>query len=150
MANKKLKTETIATLIDRDGGEIRTGPFGTALNAREYTDSGTPVVAVRDIGYGRLKPDEKTPRIPENVVSRLSIYKLEEGDILFGRKGAVDRSALIRIEESGWLMGSDCIRLRLPKSIDSRFINYCFQSNSHRVWMEQQATGSTMPSLNQL
>lgn len=140
---------TVGTLLSSDGGELRTGPFGTSLKAEEYTDVGTPVIAVRDIGIGYITIDEKTPRIPPDVVKRLDVFKVIEGDILFGRKGAVERLALVTSKESGWLMGSDCIRLRLPNTVDPRFIAYAFQSPVHRTWMIQHATGSTMASLNQ-
>lgn len=139
---------TVADL-DSEGAEVRTGPFGTALKAEEYADDGVPVVAVRDIGYGRVHLSDKTPRVPTNVADRLEPFRIRTGDILFGRKGAVDRSALVSAEQDGWLMGSDCIRLRLPSTADSEFVSYAFRTFAHRDWMEQHATGTTMASLNQ-
>lgn len=140
---------TIGTLISKEGGELRTGPFGTSLNAEEYTPYGLPVIAVRDIRDGFVSIDEKTPRVPPEVVSRLAVFRVCEGDILFGRKGAVERIAHITQNESGWLMGSDCIRLRLPQTVNSQFVSYSFRSPRHRAWMVQHSTGSTMASLNQ-
>jgi len=40
-------------------------------------------------------------------------YILEVGDIVFGRKGAVDRSALVKPEQSGWFLGFDAEVLNL-------------------------------------
>jgi type I restriction enzyme S subunit len=79
----------------------------------------------------------------------LPVYVLEAGDIVFARKGAVDRSAWVKPEQAGWFLGSDGIRLRLPYTCDSRFIAYQLQSETHRSWLLQQATGTTMASLNQ-
>src|SRR4051812_2849109 len=86
----------------QDLGTLRTGPFGTLLKADEYAGSeGVPLISVREIGEGRLRIDEHTPLVPPIVVKRLPEYVLRAGDIVFGRKGAVDRSALVGEQEAG-------------------------------------------------
>lgn len=139
----------IAGLVATRRAELQTGPFGTMLHASAYKDVGTPVVAVQHIGENRLKHVD-LPRIDEFTKQRLMRYELRIGDIVFGRKGAVDRRALITHEEQGWLQGSDCIRLRiLDSSIDPVFISYVLGSTAYRRWITQNAHGATMPSLNQ-
>jgi len=140
---------SIDELIASDNGSIKTGPFGTALKASEYSAEGVPVISVGEVGYGELKLRASTPRVGEHVTSRLSEYVLRAGDIVFGRKGAVDRSAWVKPEQDGWFLGSDGIRLRLPDSVDSRFIGYQMLSATTRDWLLQNASGSTMLSLNQ-
>ncbi|GJQ27775.1 MAG: hypothetical protein HBSAPP02_28070 [Phycisphaerae bacterium] len=143
---------TIGALIADHGGSIKTGPFGTTLKAAEYSAEGVPLISVGEIGYGRITIHERTPRVSPAVTSRLSVYLLEEADIVFGRKGAVDRSAIVTKEQSGWFLGSDGIRLRLPKDgtvCEPRYIAYCLQNQEHRDWIMSHATGTTMPSLNQ-
>ena len=72
-------------------GNFRTGPFGTLLKANEYyADEGVPLVAVKDIGEGKLNFNEETPLVPLSVVRRLPEYVLDAGDIIFGRKGNVN------------------------------------------------------------
>ncbi|KAF5087181.1 Type I restriction modification DNA specificity domain protein [anaerobic digester metagenome] len=69
---------------------------------------------------------------------------------MFGRKGAVERRALVRMNETGWVQGSDCIRLRfLTPDIDSLFVSYVLGSPQYRSWIIRNAHGATMPSLNQ-
>ncbi len=140
---------TIGALLALEGGSVKTGPFGTTLKAYEYSNQGVPLISVGEIGYGSLRIHEKTPRVPREVVERLPEYLLQTGDIVFGRKGAVDRSAIVKTEEAGWFLGSDGIRLRLPKTTDSRFMAYQLQNASTRSWLFQHATGTTMASLNQ-
>ena len=108
-----------------------------------------PLISVGEVGYGKFRVQESTPRVPREVVERLPEYLLETGDIVFGRKGAVDRSAMVKSEQSGWFLGSDGIRLRLPRTCDSRFMAYQLQSPAKRLWLLQHATGTTMASLNQ-
>jgi type I restriction enzyme, S subunit len=143
------ESTTIGELLAEHGGDVQTGPFGTKLKASEYTPTGVPVISVGEVGYGRLRLHEKTPRVDSTVTDRMPEYLLQHGDIVFGRKGAVDRSARVQPDQDGWFLGSDGIRLRLPASCDSAFIAYQLQLPSHRAWMLQHAAGSTMPSLNE-
>lgn len=138
----------LGQLIERGNANLQTGPFGTMLNSSEYTSMGIPVIAVQDIGDNKLIHN-KFVYINEGTASRLSKYKVNEGDIIFGRKGAVERRARIRSFEKGWIQGSDCIRLRFDNSIDPTFISYQFGSSFYKQWMLQNSTGATMPSLNQ-
>lgn len=140
---------TIGAIVRDHGGTIKTGPFGTNLKAAEYSSNGVPLISVGEIGHGRIEISKRTPRVPPAVTSRLPEYLLQPGDIIFGRKGAVDRSALVQPEHAGWFLGSDGIRLRLPRSVDARFVAYALQDPSLKAWIRQHATGTTMPSLNQ-
>lgn len=139
----------VRDLVSSGKADLQTGPFGTMLHASAYTSTGTPVVAVRNIGNNRLVHDE-LPRVDDTDLERLERYKLKAGDILFGRKGQVERRALVRPQEEGWLQGSDCIRLRaLSNEIDSVFLSYVFGTRAYRDWIARHAQGATMPSLNQ-
>jgi len=147
-AMSKWKICRLAELVDGGHAELQTGPFGTMLNASEYTASGTPVIAVQDIGENKIIHD-KLVYVSDTTANRLSKYRVKEGDIIFGRKGAVERRARIRTDEDGWLQGSDCIRLRFNETVNPIFISYQFGSKFYREWMIQNSTGATMPSLNQ-
>ncbi len=143
------KMTNLGKIVDSKMAEIQTGPFGTMLHASEYSIIGTPVIAVKNIADNRIITND-IPRIGHAIEERLSKYKLKKGDILFGRKGAVDRRALIGKEQEGWIQGSDCIRIRfLEPNIDPRFVSFVFGSDSYRNWILQNAHGATMPSLNQ-
>ena len=83
------------------------------------------------------------------MVRRLPKYLLKEGDIVFGRKGSVDRSARISKAESGWFLGSDGISIRLLDPSSSHYLSYQFQTTRAQDWLLSNATGTTMASLNQ-
>ncbi|WP_342802096.1 restriction endonuclease subunit S [Nocardia sp. No.11] len=142
-------TLTLGELLVSVGGSIKTGPFGTTLKASEYTDTGTPVISVGEVGYGNIQLHERTPRVDDGVTSRLPEYVLRAGDIVFGRKGAVDRSAWVKPSEDGYFLGSDGIRVRVGAAASSRFIAYQLQSADVREWLTRHASGTTMLSLNQ-
>lgn len=140
---------TIGRVLDESGGDIQTGPFGTKLKAAEYTADGVPVISVGEIGYGRLRIHTKTPRVNESITGRMPEYLLRSGDIVFARKGAVDRSALVLPEQDGWFLGSDGIRIRLPTTCNPTFVSYQLLEHRHREWILQHAAGTTMASLNE-
>ncbi len=141
---------SIKEMINSNYADIKTGPFGTQLKASEYVDKGTPVLNVKNLGYGQTIND-KLDHVNENTTNRLFMHLLKTGDIVFGRKGAVDRHAYITDDEKGWMQGSDCIRLRiLCESFNPRFLSYYFMTKKHRQFMEMMCShGTTMSSLNQ-
>jgi type I restriction enzyme, S subunit len=140
----------IGQLVRSGEAELKTGPFGTQLKASEYTDEGTPVINVRNIGLGNIKPD-KLEYISAATLRRLSSHLLRRGDIVFGRKGAVDRHVFIREQQDGWFQGSDCLRLRFSSPrVDPLFASYFLLTPQHKRWMLNQCShGATMASLNQ-
>lgn len=145
-----MKRVLIRELIERKEVEIKTGPFGTQLKASEYVNVGTPVLNVRNLGFATVST-EKLDMIGEETLARLSAHKLQKGDIVFGRKGAVERHAYISENEDGWMQGSDCIRLRVNSNrINARYLSYYFLTDSHRAFMISMCShGTTMASLNQ-
>jgi type I restriction enzyme S subunit len=138
----------LGDLIKEGQADLQTGPFGTMLSASEYRDSGVPVIAVQDIGENVLR-HEKLVFVSNETAERLNKYRVKKDDIIFGRKGAVDRRALVKGAEQGWVQGSDCIRLRLRGCFEPRFVSYQFGTDAYKNWMMQFSTGATMPSLNQ-
>lgn len=143
-------TKPLLAYLEAGEIEIRTGPFGTQLKASEYVHDGTPVINVRNIGFGSLRP-EKLEYLPEKVAIRLHQHRLRAGDIVFGRKGAVERHLLVKADQAGWIQGSDCIRVRIISgSLNPRFLSYCLLLEEHQSWIQSQAShGATMATLNQ-
>ncbi len=141
----------IGDLVDDGYAEIRTGPFGTQLRASEYVKRGRPVLNVRNVGFGDVRGD-KLEYVDEATAARLSGHVLREGDIVFGRKGAVERHAFIGSAYEGALQGSDCIRLRLAAEspVRAAFLTFALRTREHQAWMQSFCShGATMASLNQ-
>lgn len=129
---------------------VKTGPFGTLLKASEYTElDGVPVISVGEVREGYFRITEHTPLVPEVVQRRLPQYLLQAGDVVFGRKGAVERSALVRKSQAGWFLGSDGIAVRPTGNHCPEYVAAQFQSFRVRQWLSLNSTGTTMPSMNQ-
>ena len=140
----------VGDFVEAGCADIQTGPFRTQLKASDYVSDGTPVINVRNIGFGSLRLD-KLEYIGERTTDRLSVHLLRDNDIVFGRKGAVDRHLFVTKELENWMQGSDCIRLRFEtEEVCPRFVSYAFLRNEHQKWMlTQSGNKATMASLNQ-
>lgn len=140
----------VGDLMAKGEADLLTGPFGTQLKASEYIEHGNPVINVRNIGFGNLRK-EKLDYISDVKKEKLKKHILKTNDIVFGRKGAVDRHVLIPAAQEGWIQGSDCMRLRIfSPEVDVSYLSYYFQTQGHKDWMNALGSfGATMTSLNQ-
>ena len=138
----------LAGLTKHYGGSIQTGPFGSQLHASDYVESGIPVVMPKDIQNRRATTDS-IARIRATDADRLSRHKLTKGDIVFSRRGDVERHALISEREVGWLCGTGCLLVRPGESWpSSTFLSMLLDAPHARTWLVQHAVGATMPNIN--
>ncbi|MFE7617715.1 hypothetical protein [Streptomyces sp. NPDC057496] len=138
---------TLGVLCASGGGSIQTGPFGSQLHASDYVDSGIPSVMPQNIGDNIIVEDG-IARITTEDASRLSKYRLTEGDIVYSRRGDVKRRALVREYEAGWLCGTGCLRVRVGTAAESLFMSHYLGEPEIQEWIVQHAIGATMPNLN--
>jgi type I restriction enzyme, S subunit len=139
---------TLGTACARGGGDIQTGPFGSQLHASDYVLAGIPSIMPQNIGDNRIVEDG-IARIAPSDAARLSRYLVREGDIVYSRRGDVERRALVREREDGWLCGTGCLRVRLgQRGVDPRYASFYFGHPSVREWVVRHAHGATMPNLN--
>lgn len=146
----KWKKWTIGELISQTKTTIQTGPFGTVLSASEFVDYGIPVVSVREIREGFIRVTDETPCVTDETFCRLGKYSLSANDIVFARKGSVDRSAVIPNGTERYFLGSDGIRIRFDESVvNPDLMLYIFQSPSTKQFLVQSSYGTTMAGLNE-
>ncbi len=127
---------------------IQTGPFGSQLHQEDYVEFGTPIITVEHLGENRIL-HVNTPKVSDADRNRLSRYRLQRGDIVFSRVGSVDRRALVRQAEDGWLFSGRCLRVRPdPQKINSEYLSYFFGLPAFQEHIRAIAVGATMPSLN--
>lgn len=144
-----MRETTLGELCREGGGGIQTGPFGSQLHAADYVPEGVPSVMPQNIGDNAISTEDIS-RITEFDADRLSKYLLAENDIVYSRRGDVEKRALVRSESSGWLCGTGCLRIRFgpDAQCDPRFISYYLGTESSRSWIRLHAVGATMPNLN--
>ena len=139
---------TLGDACARGGGEVQTGPFGSQLHAGDYVEAGIPSIMPQNIGDNRIIEDG-IARITLADARRLSRYLVREGDIVYSRRGDVEKRALVREREDGWLCGTGCLRVRLgERDIDPTYASFYLGHPSVREWIARHAHGATMPNLN--
>jgi type I restriction enzyme, S subunit len=139
---------TLGAACEHGGGSIQTGPFGSQLHASDYVRVGVPSIMPQNIGDNRIV-EEGIARITAEDAQRLSRYLVRPGDIVYSRRGDVERRALVRDHEDGWLCGTGCLRVRLGESgPDPLYTSYYLGHPDVREWIVRHAHGATMPNLN--
>ena len=139
---------TLGDVCSRGGGNVQTGPFGSQLHASDYVADGIPSIMPQNIGDNRLVEDEIARIAPQDAM-RLSRYRVRKGDIVYSRRCDVERRALIREREDGWLCGTGCLRVRLgEKGANPTYTYYYLGHPAVREWIVRHAHGATMPNLN--
>lgn len=139
---------TLGGICEEGGGNIQTGPFGTQLHASDYVSDGIPSIMPSDLRDNRIDTTS-IARISESDAERLNVYRVRPGDVVYSRRGDVERRSLIRRAEAGWLCGTGCLRVRFgPKGLNPYFGAAYLGSPDSRAWVVRHAVGATMPNLN--
>jgi type I restriction enzyme S subunit len=101
-----------------------------------------------NIGDNRVVLDGIAQITPQDA-ERLGRYRVRPGDIVYSRRGDVERRALIRPGEDGWLCGTGCLRVRFGQGhVNPTFASYYLGDARVREWIVRHAHGATMPNLN--
>ena len=139
---------TLQEFCRKPNGGIQTGPFGSQLHRSDYNEIGVPVIMPTNIQNGRLSEDG-IARVSEAMADQLRRHRVRLGDIIFSRRGEVDKCAVVTDREVNWLCGTGCLLARVdPKIADPRYIGYHISLPETREWLRQNAVGLVMPNLN--
>jgi type I restriction enzyme S subunit len=145
---KGWRASVLGQEVTRCGGRIQTGPFGSQLHASDYVADGVPVVMPKDLLQRRVST-LSIARVKLSDAERLSRHRLQDGDIVYSRRGDVERHGLVRSRETGWLCGTGCLLVRLgPEWPSPLFASIALDRSEIRAWIVQHAIGATMPNLN--
>jgi len=126
---------TLGEICAKGQGGVQTGPFGSQLHASDYVAEGIPSIMPQNIGDNRIIRDG-IARITTEDAERLERYRVRTGDIVYSRRGDVERRALVRSEEDGWLCGTGCLRVRFGSSdVDSAFASFYLGDPRVRSWI---------------
>lgn len=129
--------------------DVQTGPFGSQLHASDYVEYGIPSIMPANIDENLKINTDGIARINEHDAKRLKRYLVSENDIVYSRRGDVEKCAYITHKESGWLCGTGCLRVRfISKEVSPKYCAYYLSTDEIKGWISANAVGSTMPNLN--
>lgn len=128
---------------------IQTGPFGSQLHSSDYVAQGIPLVMPVNIGRNLEIIENGIAHISYYDAERLKRHALVSGDIIYSRRGDVEKCAFIKEKQSGWICGTGCLAVRFfSGSVYPQFLAYQFLTESIKGWILGHAVGTTMPNLN--
>jgi type I restriction enzyme S subunit len=139
---------TLGEVCRQGGGDVQTGPFGSQLHRADYVLDGTPAIMPTNIGADRVDATG-IARVSDDDLRRLARYRVRLGDIVYSRRGDVERRALVGASENGWLCGTGCLRVRFGQGVvEPRYAYYYLGHPDVREWVVRHAVGETMANLN--
>lgn len=100
-----------------------TGPFGSSLNTKHWVEEGVPVLTIGSLGEGELIEKELL-YITELTAKKLKSFLVEPSDIVFSRVADIGRSLVIGVEQKGWIISSNLMRLSLNNKTTSPIYLY--------------------------
>jgi type I restriction enzyme S subunit len=113
-----------------DGDDaLKTGPFGSKLNARCFATTGIPIINIAAIGDDKLEEGGLLFLKPE-LANEFRSYFVLSGDLVFSRVAEIGRCMLIRPEQEQSMISSNLIRIRVDhRSMDPEYLllllKYC-------------------------
>ncbi|WP_165978537.1 restriction endonuclease subunit S [Actinomadura darangshiensis] len=128
-------------------GEVCRIQAGLSKRAWRGSPDGTPIVMIGNIARGRIARDGLT-RIAVPGDAGMDRYRLRPDDVVCARTGDLGRSACATEENTGWFVGSGCLRLRTGPEVLPRYLVYYFEHPAVKDWLRRSSTGSVIPNLN--
>lgn len=84
----------------------------SAISRARSTWGAVPVIHPRHLRDGLIRADDA----PVADAVSMEMYRLEAGDVLWVRTGAMGQTAIVRPSESGWLPHTNLLRLRVTET----------------------------------
>jgi type I restriction enzyme, S subunit len=129
-------------------GRIQIGPFGSLLHKEDYVFGGVPLINPMHIFDGTLQPDPKYSVSPAKHAA-LSLYQLQRGDVVMGRRGEMGRCAIVSNEQDGYICGTGSLFIRPVEELaTATFLFFVLSSVGMKRRLEELSLGATLPNLN--
>lgn len=131
-----------------DIADVKTGPFGSQLHKSDYIAEGIPCIMPTNIGPHLNFIVDGIAHVSEVDANRLSRHLTEIGDIIYARRGDIEKCAYVTTNEEKWLCGTGCLKIRCNNEVNSRFIAYLLSTAECKKWITGNAVGTTMLNLS--
>lgn len=131
-----------------DIADVQTGPFGSQLHKSDYIAEGIPCIMPTNIGPHLNFIVDGIAHVSEVDANRLSRHLTEIGDIIYARRGDIEKCAYVTTNEEKWLCGTGCLKIRCNNEVNARFIAYLLSTAECKKWITGNAVGTTMLNLS--
>src|ERR1700730_18572891 len=139
---------TVNDLKSSAPNALATGPFGSAIGSRFFTDSGVPVIRGSNLSQevGIRLIDEGLVFIDKEKAKEFSRSVAQRGDLIFTCWGTIDQVGLVdgRSRYLKYVVSNKQMKFTPdPQKADSLFLYYLFSSSAMREAILAQGIGSS-------
>ena len=141
--------KTIADCASSEPYSTQIGPFGKALMADEYTESGVPVLRGVNVNRGRFHDDDFV-FIDNETADRLSKFESFPGDVLLVHKGTLGQIGLMpsRRKYARYIMGNSMMRVRCdPAKLLPEYLYYWLSSVDGQHYLFSRVSQVGVPQI---
>lgn len=132
--------------------EIQAGPSYSLLRKHMTSGGGVPLVFPQNLREGRIEELADDRHVSHELTRHLDRFRLEPGDIVCVRTGAMGPPALVRDVGVYWLMSTNVIRLRVDDTHRSRvhpgYLAAYLGRPESVAWVRDRATATGAPSIS--
>ena len=126
------------------------GPFGSSLTSAHYTDSGTRVIRLGNIGVNAFRHDDQA-YISDSYGQQLSGHEVRLGDVVIAGLGdakwPLGRAAAVP-DIGRAIVKADCFRARPAPGISGAYLAWALSAPQTRKQVAMLARGTTRQRIN--
>jgi type I restriction enzyme S subunit len=149
----KWERVTIADLASPHPHALATGPFGSAISAKNFVDTGVPVIRGSNLSLdvGVRLNDDGLAFLSEAKAAEFRRSVARRGDLIFTCWGTIGQVGLIdeRSAYPEYIVSNKQMKLTPdPEKVESTFLYYLLSSPEMIRAVTSQATGAAVPGFN--
>lgn len=148
---KDFKIYTLEDISCKDKKSIISGPFGSNISSKFFTETGVPVIRGNNVTTDSTKfIDDGFVFVSEEKADSLNTYA-EEDDLVFTAAGTIGQVGIIPKERKyeKYIISNKQLRARLDKDrINPIYAYYWYSSAKMNKYINLLNTGSTIPLIN--
>jgi type I restriction enzyme S subunit len=141
--------KTIAECASNESYSTQIGPFGKALMANEYTETGIPVLRGVNVNFGRFHDDDYV-FVSEEMADKLSKFESYPGDVLLVHKGSLGKIGLMpkKRKYKRYIMGNSMMRVKCdPTKLLPEYLYYWLSSGDGQQYIFSRVSQVGVPQL---
>lgn len=134
-------------VVAQEKNAIVDGPFGSAINTKDYVDEGVPLVRITNLNNGYVNKNDIV-YITEEHAEKIKRSKIRINDIIVAKTGATVGKCAINKDIDYGILSSSCIKATISNDHIPEFYLYLMSTNQFRDELINACNGTTRDTIN--